>query len=178
MTSPAARSTPPFARVAVSASAEAESEPSAVTLLPIRDEPRWEARQTFTAEPKAIRYARMQTRTRLTLACWIGDVETAARVAGVLVDNAVRHSGACDTDVLTLHLAVLATGEATIEVIDPLPRFSDFAEALGWEPSKGSGERRSLWWVQRHAGRVSFAPSGDSTAKTVQVLLSPRSTSA
>ncbi|MGP4049386.1 hypothetical protein [Streptomyces sp. 2A115] len=146
--------------------------------LPIRDEPRWQWKRAFTADENAPGLARVHTRTRLTVAGWTGSIEMGARIASVLMDNAVKHAHVSAGDILVLRLAILATGEVLIEVTDPSPDFPNFTAAVEWEPADGSDERRSLWWVRQCKGRVSFTPTEDQSAKTVQVLIASGEVSA
>ncbi|MBL1109422.1 hypothetical protein JK361_33400 [Streptomyces sp. 5-8] len=136
--------------------------------------PRYAWESSIAVNEGAGRSARLRVRTRLTVARWAGDVEVAARVAEVLVDNAGRHGQPFANGFVDMRLRVFpGTDELCIEVDDAVPEFANFAAVTS--PSHEQG--RGLGRVRGYGGRVSWCPRRDaddmSVGKTVTARLLP-----
>lgn len=148
---------------------------TATALLPLPAEQspfRWSTR--LVADSGAATNARLRIRPRLTVCCWPGNIDAAARVASHLVDNAVRHGRPfADGKVVLRLLAHPDTDELLIEVDDAFPEFPDFDQV-----ANQSHEPRSappgLWWLAHYRGTASWdlqKDDGEVVGKTVQALL-------
>ncbi|MGW1728902.1 hypothetical protein ACWCQK_39315 [Streptomyces sp. NPDC002306] len=155
--------------------AAAPPDASTVTLLPLEAETRFRWSTSLVANAGAGPNARLRVRPSLTMGHWHGNVDTAARVADKLVDNAVRHGGSLDDGCVVLRLSVLAeTGELLIEADDGLPGFPGF-EDVADQSAEPKGTPKGLRWVAHYGGRLSWDVllSADDVVvgKTVQAIL-------
>ncbi|GHH22181.1 hypothetical protein [Streptomyces lanatus] len=119
--------------------------------------------------------ARQQVRPALTMACWEGNVDIAARIADKLVDNAIVHGEPFGDGTITLRLIIDAkTRELLIEVGDALLSFQGFAEVAN-QSGDVRGTPHGLWWVAHYKGHLSWDvmkdEHGQTTGKTVQAIL-------
>jgi len=108
---------------------------------------------SYPLTPRSVRLARLQTRRRLTLWSWPGDIEDAVLVTSELVANAVRH-GRLPGHELWLRMAVQEDdGGLTIDVSDPVRAFPKVRQDPGGESGRGllvvSGVAESLDWFLR-----------------------------
>ncbi|MFF7953994.1 hypothetical protein [Streptomyces griseorubiginosus] len=113
--------------------------------------------------------------TVLETNAWQGNIRRGARVAAVLVDNAVRHAGPFPDGTITLRVAVDAdSGELILEVEDAYCHFPGFADATRHEDAVW-GRPHGLWWVHHYRGRVAWTVKTDDDTQTVgkcvQVIL-------
>ncbi|MGW1728950.1 ATP-binding protein [Streptomyces sp. NPDC002306] len=109
------------------------------------------------------------------MAHWRGDVDVAARVAGHLVDNAVRHGRPLGDGCVRLCLGVIdETDELLIEADDGLPGFPGFANIAN-QFTEPEATPAGLWWITHYWGRLSWdvLRSADDVVvgKTVQAIL-------
>ncbi|MWA07681.1 ATP-binding protein [Streptomyces sp. BA2] len=118
--------------------------------------------------------ARLHTRTLLAMVRWPGEIKMAARVAAVLVDNAVRHGR---TVPARTSLALIGTGQLLIEVADGNPTFPGYCEVLK-RPTEPERRRPGLWQVQYFGAKLTYAVHEDGAGKTVQAAFPPVPTTA
>ncbi|MEU0942311.1 hypothetical protein ABZ379_05860 [Streptomyces canus] len=122
-------------------------------------------------------HTRSLVRTALERRRWPGNLDKAARVAAVLVDNAVRHGAVFPDGTVSLRLAVDAgTGELVIEAADAEPSFPGFTETgSAWRCSDVRGKPSGLWWITHYRGRLAWTVKTDDDTRTVgkvvQVIL-------
>ncbi|MEV6786817.1 hypothetical protein [Streptomyces sp. NPDC051098] len=119
-------------------------------------------------QPNTPQLARLHGRTRLTMARWRGNQETAVVVAGLLTANAVVHANPGPLDdrrCLGLRLAVTEADELLIDVSDPLPHFPDFAAAAAGERGRG------LWQVARLGCDLTWFLTDDGDGKVVRARM-------
>lgn len=153
----------------------------AVHRLPVTETPMWEWAETVGLQDTsgwsinqlagiAAGNARVYARTRIAEARWSGEVEHAAQVASVLVDNAVRHGGVLR---VPLRLALIATGRLLIEATDGRPEFPESDTVLKWERIEHERRRGGLWRVHCCGATLSYAVNEDGAGKTVQAVMMP-----
>ncbi|GAB7102038.1 hypothetical protein JCM4814A_03520 [Streptomyces phaeofaciens JCM 4814] len=142
----------------------------ALTALRPEGEPRasWRIRLPATASIRQA--ARMRTRSRLTVSHWRGDIDTAARVAGEITDNAAKHGQPFSDGCVILRLTVLEVGELLVQVDDADPCFPNFAPL-----NVGSLETLTgLGFAHRLGAKLDWhmlLEDGSPVGKTVQALL-------
>ncbi|WP_225828475.1 ATP-binding protein [Streptomyces naphthomycinicus] len=141
-----------------------------LTALRPEGEPRfrWSKRLPATA---GIRQAtRIHTRSRLTLAHWMGDIDAAARVAGEITDNAAKHGRPFPDGSVILRLTVLEAGDLLVQVDDADPSVPNFAAV-----KTGSlGALTGLGFARRLGAKLDWhmlLDDGSPVGKTVQALL-------
>ncbi|MFJ4836322.1 ATP-binding protein [Streptomyces sp. NPDC088747] len=137
---------------------------------PVRDEPVWTRHWKLRAGRHAAGNARRYTRLYLTLADVLVDVEDAAEVGGVLMANAVMHSGVPEYAEIPMRCTLLKTGELVIQVHDARIDFPGFDEAVAWEPAQGE-KPRGLWTARQLGAEIAYAPT--ESGKVVQALIRP-----
>ncbi|MFD7459200.1 MULTISPECIES: sensor histidine kinase [unclassified Streptomyces] len=118
------------------------------------------------------RGARMRTRTRLTVSRWAGNVETAARIAAELADNAAKHGQPFFNGCVILRLGTIPeSGELVIRVDDANPVFSGFEEVKAMP----RGVQCGLGFVQHQQARLDWHVLQDDdgvvVGKTVKAFL-------
>jgi hypothetical protein len=136
----------------------------------VRDEPVWMRNYKFRATHPAAGNARSYTRLYLTLNHIFVDIEDAAVIGGVLMANALMHSGVPEYAEIPMHWALLQTGELVIQIQDVRRDFPDFNEAVKWEPAKGE-KPRGLWIARQLGAEIAYAPTEG--GKVVQALIKP-----
>ncbi|MGQ4344065.1 ATP-binding protein [Streptomyces sp. SAS_275] len=142
----------------------------------MEEQPRFQQSWPLNADTTAASKTRIHLRTWLTVARWDGNVDQAARVAGHLADNAVRHGKPLQPgNLVFLRVFVLPdTNELAIEVEDALPDFPRFADHAN-QSGEVHGQPGGLWWVPHYHGRLSWDvtkdDSGQVVGKTVQALI-------
>ncbi|MER7692940.1 hypothetical protein [Streptomyces sp. NPDC097610] len=136
----------------------------------VRDEPAWMSNSRFRANGHAAENARSYTRMHLTLANVCVDIEDAAVVGGVLMANAVAHSGVPEYAQIPMQWVLLQTSELLIQVQDPRCDFPDFDQAVTWKPAEGE-KPRGLWIARELGAELAFAPT--EAGKIVQALIKP-----
>jgi hypothetical protein len=145
-----------------------------LVLLPLEpeDEPRFEWDTRLLADVYIRRNTRLQVRTRVTVANWMGNIEAAARIAAELTANASQHAKPFEDErvALRLHLAS-ETSELLIEVDDADPDFPGFeAAATGLR-----GAESGLGFARRQGARLSWEVKKDADGrvlgKTVRALV-------
>lgn len=153
---------------------------TAVTTAPFSTpvDPRFAWSRQFAASEWSGPNARLSARTRLTMACWQGDVDAASRVLDKLVDNAVKHTVTAGAGTVPVRLYIFESGTLLIEVDDLDPQFADFASVLAGGPTASGSPLGGLWWVQeRYKAQLSFyvrtGDDGELLGKTVQALMEP-----
>lgn len=132
---------------------------AAVVLLPLgpKYEPRFPWDTRLLADEGIRRKARLQVRTRLAVANWMGNID-AAQVAAELVPTAAQHGKPfADEHVILRLLLPSETGELLIEADDASADFSDFGAAA----SSLRGPESSLGFVRRQEVRLSWDPKKD-----------------
>ncbi|MEU3340421.1 hypothetical protein [Streptomyces sp. NPDC006668] len=117
---------------------------------------------------------RIRVRPRLTAARWPGNIDAAARVSGMLTDNAVVHAKPLPGNVIGICLICPTDSDAlVIEVTDGLADFPGF-DQLSIRPEV-SGQPSGLWWVHHYRGRIAWrincGEAGEPIGKTVQVVM-------
>jgi hypothetical protein len=159
-----------------SAPENSNSHPVSATLvlLPLQPERdlrfQWQAR--LLADEGTRRNARLQVRTRLTVANWAGDVEAASRIAAELAGNAAQHGRPFEDErvVLQLHLQS-ETDALLIEMDDANPDFLDFEAAASGRRGAESG----LGFARGQGAQLSWdvrkTPDGIVLGKTVRALV-------
>ncbi|MEU1462604.1 hypothetical protein ABZ467_18320 [Streptomyces sp. NPDC005727] len=136
--------------------------------------PRYQWDTRLRALAAAGRNARLRLHPRLTVAGWLGDVDTAGQIADKLVDNAVRHDKPFSDGHVVLRPHELPdTEELHIEVGDADPAFPDFdADTTAPRPENGG-----LLWVKVYGGclswRLNHDDDGRVVGKTVTVIVRP-----
>ncbi|MFF8431056.1 hypothetical protein ACF07Y_39165 [Streptomyces sp. NPDC016566] len=145
-----------------------------VVLLPLEPEPtsrlRWGTR--LLVDEGTRRNARIQVRTRLTVANWTGDVDAAARVAAELAANAAQHGRPFEDERVALRLHLRSeSGVLLIEMDDANPDFPDFAVAASGRRGAESG----LGFARRQGAQLSWDvstdPDGAVLGKTVRAVV-------
>lgn len=104
--------------------------------------------------PNAGRDARLDARLWRAVLARQGLVEAAATVMGILVHNAVVHTGPGTSGVgrqITLRYSMTDKHNLLTDTYDPLPDFPDFEGAISGE------EGRGLWTVRQMVGELSWA---------------------
>ncbi|MEU0027414.1 hypothetical protein [Streptomyces sp. NPDC006335] len=106
---------------------------------------------------------------------WQGNISKAARVAAVLVENAVRHGGPFPDGTISLRIAVDAESrELILEVEDAFREFPGFPVAAQCSDVVW-GRPHGLWWISHYKGRLAWTVKTDQDTQTVgkcvQVIL-------
>ncbi|MFE7330319.1 ATP-binding protein [Streptomyces sp. NPDC057565] len=127
-----------------------------------------EKRLLLPPDPSALKIARIQGRTLLTMLSWPGSQHAAIDVLYILVNNAMKHAltpgeAAQGPDVW---LRITAAGELLIDVTDPDPAFPDFDRAVAGELGRG------LWGAKRLGASVTYF-SANGQGKTVRATMRP-----
>ncbi|MEU1447209.1 hypothetical protein [Streptomyces mirabilis] len=173
MTSPAERLFRLFPQPHSVSDSHSEAEgPEGIAAIPglVRGEPAWMWNWQFRANRHAAENARSYTRMHLTLANVSVDIEDAAAIGGVLMANAVTHSGAPTYAQIPMQWVLLETGELLIQVQDARRDFPGFDKAVTWEPAEGE-KPRGLWIARELGAELAFAPT--EAGKIVQALIKP-----
>ncbi|MEU1273567.1 hypothetical protein [Streptomyces sp. NPDC005799] len=133
---------------------------------------RWEGR--MSSEQFIGPNTRIRVRPRLTAARWPGNIDAAARVSGMLTDNAVVHAKPLAGNVIAICLMCPQDSDVLIiEVTDGLADFPGFDELSTRREARG--KPCGLWWVHHYrasvAWRINYDDVGQPVGKTVQVVM-------
>ncbi|WP_371605065.1 ATP-binding protein (plasmid) [Streptomyces sp. NBC_01220] len=139
----------------------AEMEPAAAAPLVSR-----QTRLQLPPDPSALKMARINGRTKLTMLNWQGNQHGAVNVLYVLVNNALRHGlppGA--TQGLEVWLRITEAHDLIIDVTDPDPTFPDFDQAVAGHLGQG------LWGARQLGASITWFP--EVRGKTVRATMRP-----
>lgn len=140
----------------------AEMEPAAATPLVSR-----QTQLQLPPDPSALKMARINGRTKLTMLNWQGNQHGAVNVLYVLVNNALRHGlPPGTTQGPEIWLRITETHDLIIDVTDPDPTFPDFDLAIAGHLGQG------LWGARQLGASITWFPDGE-RGKTVRATMRP-----
>jgi hypothetical protein len=124
-----------------------------------------ETRLVLPADPSALRVARINGRTLLMWLGWRGDQHAAIDVLYVLVNNAFKHAflPGETREGPDVWLRVTEADDLVIDVMDLVPEFADFDQAVAGELGRG------LWGAKRLGAVITWFPVAG--GKTVRATM-------
>lgn len=125
--------------------------------------------RSYALAPVSVRQLMGAARSRLALAQWSGDIDSAVETLARLAVNAIVHAQPATGTAaqMTVHLTVTEHGGLLIDVEDPNPGFPDAQAALRGEKGRGLREARQL------GAHLEWFLAADGHSKTIRATLPP-----